>query len=88
MRGGWTCAPDASWAAAVAFCSLIHLPRDEVAAALRELHRVLRPGGPRRVRLLTESPQVPCAEVRAEWPTATAGRGRRCVVHPIRIVRR
>jgi SAM-dependent methyltransferase len=39
-------APDASWAAAVAFYSLIHLPRGEMPAALRELRRVLRPGAP------------------------------------------
>ena len=38
-------APDASWAAAVAFYSLIHLPREEIGGALRELRRVLRPGG-------------------------------------------
>jgi SAM-dependent methyltransferase len=38
-------APDASWAAAVAFYSLIHLGPDEMAGALGELRRVLRPGG-------------------------------------------
>ncbi|HEX2202190.1 MAG TPA: class I SAM-dependent methyltransferase [Longimicrobium sp.] len=36
---------DGAWAAAVAFYSLIHLPRDEVGGALRELRRVLRAGG-------------------------------------------
>ncbi|MDB4949055.1 MAG: Methylase involved in ubiquinone/menaquinone biosynthesis [Gemmatimonadetes bacterium] len=36
-------AADGSWAGAVAFYSLIHLPRAEVAAALRELRRVLLP---------------------------------------------
>jgi SAM-dependent methyltransferase len=39
-------AADASWAGAVAFYSLIHLPRGELAAALRELRRVLRPDAP------------------------------------------
>ncbi|HET6232292.1 MAG TPA: class I SAM-dependent methyltransferase [Longimicrobiaceae bacterium] len=39
-------AGDGSWAGAVAFYSLIHLPRGEMAAALRELHRVLRPDAP------------------------------------------
>jgi SAM-dependent methyltransferase len=38
-------AADASSAGAVAFYSLIHLPRDRVAAAVGELRRVLRPGG-------------------------------------------
>lgn len=38
-------APDGAWAAAVAFYSLIHLRGDEVGAALRELRRVIRPGG-------------------------------------------
>lgn len=39
-------AADASWAGAVAFYSLIHLPRPSVAPALREIARVLRPGAP------------------------------------------
>jgi SAM-dependent methyltransferase len=38
--------PDAAWAGIVAFYSLIHVPRDEVARTLRELRRVLKPGGP------------------------------------------
>lgn len=38
--------PDESWAGALAFYSLIHLPRPEVTTALRELRRVVRPGGP------------------------------------------
>ncbi|WP_222267949.1 class I SAM-dependent methyltransferase [Modestobacter marinus] len=37
--------PDGSLAAAVALYSLIHLPPTELPAALRELHRVVRPGG-------------------------------------------
>lgn len=39
-------APDGAWAGAVAFYSLIHLPRPSVAPALREIARVLRPGAP------------------------------------------
>jgi SAM-dependent methyltransferase len=39
-------ASDAAWAGAVAFYSLIHLPPEELVVALRELHRVLRPGAP------------------------------------------
>jgi SAM-dependent methyltransferase len=38
-------APDGSWAAIVLFYSIIHIPRDEVVAVLRELKRTLRPGG-------------------------------------------
>jgi SAM-dependent methyltransferase len=38
-------APDNSWAGITAFYSLIHTPRDEVQAVLREFHRVLAPGG-------------------------------------------
>jgi SAM-dependent methyltransferase len=37
---------DGAWAGAVAYYSLIHLPRDAVAAALREIARALRPGAP------------------------------------------
>lgn len=37
---------DGAWAGAVAYYSLIHLPRHSVPAALRELARVIRPGGP------------------------------------------
>lgn len=37
--------PGESWAGVVAFYSLIHVPRDRVLAALRELRRVLRPQG-------------------------------------------
>lgn len=39
-------APDAAWAGAVAYYSLIHLPRGAVADALRETARALRPGAP------------------------------------------
>jgi len=39
-------APDGAWAGAVAYYSLIHLPRPAVVPALRELGRVLRPGAP------------------------------------------
>jgi len=37
---------DGAWSGAVAMYSLIHLPRERVTHALRELRRVLRPGGP------------------------------------------
>jgi len=37
--------PDASWAGIAAFYSIIHIPRGDLLRALRELHRVLRPGG-------------------------------------------
>ena len=37
--------PSGSWAAIVAFYSIIHVPRDRVVAVLRELRRVLHPGG-------------------------------------------
>jgi SAM-dependent methyltransferase len=36
---------DAAWGGIAAFYSLIHIPRDEVAATLGELRRVLKPGG-------------------------------------------
>ena len=39
-------AADGSWAGAVAYYSLIHLPRPSVAPALAEIARVLRPGAP------------------------------------------
>jgi len=38
-------AADGSWAGIVAFYSIIHIPREETTTALRELFRVLRPGG-------------------------------------------
>lgn len=38
-------APDASWAGIVAFYSIIHIPRFEVSAVLREWWRVLQPDG-------------------------------------------
>jgi len=37
--------PDGVWAGVAAFYSIIHIPPGEVAAALREMGRVLRPGG-------------------------------------------
>jgi SAM-dependent methyltransferase len=37
--------PDESWHGIAAFYSIIHIPRGEVVAVLRELRRVLRPGG-------------------------------------------
>jgi SAM-dependent methyltransferase len=37
--------PDGAWAGIVAFYSIIHIPRPEMTAALRELRRVVRPGG-------------------------------------------
>jgi len=36
---------DEAWGGVAAFYSIIHLPRAEVALALREVRRVLRPGG-------------------------------------------
>jgi len=38
-------AADGAWAGIVAFYSIIHVPRGDVVRALRELRRVLRPGG-------------------------------------------
>ncbi len=37
--------PDGTWAGIVAFYSLIHIPRPDITKSLRELWRVLRPGG-------------------------------------------
>jgi SAM-dependent methyltransferase len=37
---------DAAWTGIVIFYALIHVPRDEVVAALRELRRTLQPNGP------------------------------------------
>ena len=37
--------PDEAWVGIVAFYSLIHIPRADMVQALRELRRVLRPGG-------------------------------------------
>jgi SAM-dependent methyltransferase len=37
--------PDETWAAVVAFYSIIHIPREAMVRTLRELRRVLRPGG-------------------------------------------
>lgn len=39
-------AADGAWAGAVAYYSLIHLPRGTVGPALREIARALRPGAP------------------------------------------
>jgi len=36
---------DGTWAGLVSFYSIIHIPREEVARALCELKRALRPGG-------------------------------------------
>jgi SAM-dependent methyltransferase len=36
---------DGAWASIAAFYSIIHIPRGDVVRALRELRRVLRPGG-------------------------------------------
>lgn len=38
-------APDEAWAGIAAFYSIIHIPRGDMAQALGELRRVLRPGG-------------------------------------------
>lgn len=40
------CDDDESWGGIVALYSIIHIPREEVTDALRELFRVLRPGAP------------------------------------------
>jgi SAM-dependent methyltransferase len=37
--------PDGVWVGIVAFYSIIHIPRPDMVQALRELRRVLRPGG-------------------------------------------
>lgn len=37
--------PDGAWGGIAAFYSLIHIPRGDVVPVLRELRRVLRPGG-------------------------------------------
>lgn len=37
--------PDGSWIGAAAFYSLIHIPRSDMPQALREIRRVLQPGG-------------------------------------------
>jgi ubiquinone/menaquinone biosynthesis C-methylase UbiE len=42
--------PDGSWAGIAAFYAIVNLPPSDVKQALREMHRVLRPGG---VLLLT-----------------------------------
>ena len=36
---------DGAWGGIAAFYSIIHVPRAQVAAALAEMHRALRPGG-------------------------------------------
>jgi ubiquinone/menaquinone biosynthesis C-methylase UbiE len=38
-------AEDGAWAAIVAFYSIVHIPRADVPQALREMQRVLKPGG-------------------------------------------
>jgi SAM-dependent methyltransferase len=38
--------PDGAWAGIVAFYSVIHVARERVVTALREMRRTLRPGGP------------------------------------------
>ena len=37
--------PDGTWAGVAAFYSIIHIPRGDMARALSEFRRVLRPGG-------------------------------------------
>ena len=37
--------PDGAWQAIVAFYSIVHIPREELAGVFREMKRVLAPGG-------------------------------------------
>lgn len=37
--------PDSSWAAAVAFYSIVHIPKADIPQAFREISRALKPGG-------------------------------------------
>lgn len=47
LQGDMMCldAPDNTWGGIAAFYSIIHIPRDKVVEALRELRRVLKPDG-------------------------------------------
>jgi SAM-dependent methyltransferase len=46
-RGDMLCLPDAenSWGGIAAFYCIIHIPREQIVDALREMKRVLKPGG-------------------------------------------
>jgi SAM-dependent methyltransferase len=46
-QGDMLCLPDAddSWGGIAAFYCIIHIPREEIVDALREMKRVLKPGG-------------------------------------------
>ena len=62
-------APDATWAAAVAMYSVIHLSDAERAIALRELARVLRPDGVLLIAFHVDAPGLPSGAVNhlQEW---------------------